>query len=171
MKLTFRLLLAVFVVTLEACTTLFPPAVNIGDTEAEVIAKRGQPTHRYLDGRDHLLEYARGPWGQQTYMARIGPDGRVISFEQVLTSEKFATIKVGKATKDDVLRTIGAPGDTSYLSWSNLEVWAYPYKESNVWNSVMYVHFDKNGIVREMLNAPDPRYDSDGRFPFWGGHL
>ena len=121
--------------------------------------------HRYQDGKDQLLEYALGPWGQKTYMARIAPDGKVISFEQVLTVQKFASIKVNEAAKADVLRTIGAPSETSYLSLTDLEVWTYPYKKSDVWNSMMHVHFDKSGIVRKMLNDPDPRFDPDMHFP------
>jgi hypothetical protein len=140
--------------------------VQSGESEADVVAKLGAPTHRYQDGSDALLEYMHGPWGQTTYMARIGPDRKVISYEQVLTSQKFATIQLGKSTKDQVLRTIGAPSGTSYLSLPELEVWTYPYKESNVWNSLMHVHFDKAGIVRQMQNGPDPRFEPDVRIPF-----
>lgn len=165
MKFAAKLLSTVLLTILSACSTLIPTPVNIGDSEADLIAKRGQPTHRYQDGKDQLLEYALGPWGQKTYMARIGPDGKVISFKQVLTVQKFASIKVGEATKVDVLRTIGAPSETSYLSLTDLEVWTYPYKENDVWNSMMHVHFDKSGIVRKMLNGPDPRFDPDMRFP------
>jgi len=166
MKTLARFLPAAIAALLCSCSILMPAAVNPGDTEADLIARRGQPTHRYQDGKDRLLEYAQGPWGQQTYMARIGPDGKVISFEQVLTSQKFSTIKVGISTKQDVLRTIGSPSETSYLPLSGLEVWSYPYKESGAWDSVMHVHFDKAGIVRKMLNGPDPRRDPDLHFPF-----
>lgn len=165
MKIASRLLPVIAVVMLTACASMFPQPIGIGEPESAVIAKRGQPTHRYQDGKDHLLEYATGPWGQKTYMTRIGPDGKVISFEQVLTTEKFATIKIGTSTKEDVLRTIGAPSETSYLSLTDLEVWSYPYKEYNVWNSLMHVHFDRNGVVQKMLSGPDPRFDPDLRFP------
>ncbi|NEX61836.1 outer membrane protein assembly factor BamE domain-containing protein [Noviherbaspirillum galbum] len=151
--------------TLTACATMFPPDVAVGESESSVIAKRGEPTHRYQDGNQRLLEYATGPWGQKTWMARIGPDGKVVSFEQVLTSQKFGTLQVGTATKDDVLRTVGAPSETSYLNLSDLEVWTYPYKESNVWNSLMHIHFDKSGVVRKLMNGPDPRFDPDLRVP------
>jgi hypothetical protein len=166
MKIALKAFLAVCIATLQACGTLIPAPINKGDSEADVIAKRGQPAHRYQQGSDILLEYPTGPFGQRTYMARIGPDGRVISFDQVLNTQTFGTIKVGEATKADVLRTIGSPSETSYLSLSDLEVWSYPYKESDVWNSMMHVHFDRSGIVRRMLNGPDPRYDPDRRFPF-----
>jgi hypothetical protein len=97
--------------------------------------------------------------GQFTWMAHIGPDGRLVKYEQVLTGEKFATIKIDKATKDDVLRTIGRPTETSYLPLRDYEVWSYRYKESGVWNSMMHVHFDRAGVVRLMQNGPDPMYE------------
>lgn len=153
---------------LTGCASLMPPAVNVGDSEADLVAKRGRPTNQYTEGNERIYEYMQGPWGQRTYMARIDSTGRVKSFEQVLTNEKFASIEVGKATKDTVLRTIGAPSETSYLSLRDLEVWSYPYKESNVWNSLMHVHFDRAGVVRQMMNGPDPRFDPDERFLFGG---
>lgn len=165
MKHPLYALLAAVSLSLAACAGLGPHSVLPGETEAKVISKLGMPTHRYRDGNDQLLEYMKGPWGQQTYMARIGPDGRLVSYEQVLTLEKFATIKVGNATKNDVLKTIGAPSDTTYLTLSDLEVWSYPYKEANVWNSVMHVHFDTQGIVQRMQGGPDRRFDPDSRWP------
>lgn len=166
MAFLLRFIFFIALTSLPACSTLIPPPVSRGDSEAEVIAKRGEPTRRYQDGNEQLLEYASGPWGQHTYMARLGPDRKVLSFEQVLTTQKFVTIKVGEATKNDVLLTIGSPSETSYLSLSDLEVWSYPYKENGVWDSIMHVHFDRKGIVRKMLNGPDPRFDPDDRFPF-----
>lgn len=165
-KFASATLIIAFVAISTACSVLMPAPIDAGDSEADLIAKRGQPTHVYQDGQQRLLEYRQGPWGQKTYMARVGADGKLISYEQVLTVEKFNTIKIGTATKTDVLHIVGAPSETSYLSLTDLEVWSYPYKESNAWDSMMHVHFDKAGIVRKMINLPDPRFDPDDRFPF-----
>ncbi|SNT21137.1 hypothetical protein SAMN06265795_11755 [Noviherbaspirillum humi] len=166
MSLPIRCAPLLFVVLLHGCAILNPTPPAMGEPEAQVIGRLGQPTHVYQDGNGKLLEYKTGPFGQRTYMARIGSDGRLASYEQVLTNEKFASIKVGEAGKNDVLHAIGAPSGTSYLSLSDLEVWTYPYKESGVWNSLMHVHFDRNGIVQRMMSGPDPRFDPDRRFPF-----
>ena len=166
MKRTPILIFPATFAIISGCATVFPPPVAIGEPESRLIAERGQPTHRYQDGKDHLLEYAQGPWGQRTYMARIGPDGKVVSFEQVLTAQKFGTVKIGETTKNDILRMIGSPSETSYLPLRELEVWSYPYREHDVWDSVMHVHFDKAGVVQQMMNGPDPRRDPDLRFPF-----
>lgn len=153
-------------VLVVGCAGIGARAVAIGEPEHQVINKLGNPSNIYKDGTSRLLEYKTGPWGQRTYIARIGPRGKLVSYEQVLTDEKFASIAVGSATKDDVLRRVGSPSETSYLSLKNLEVWSYPYKESGTWNSVMHVHFDQRGIVHSLQNGPDLRYDRDGLFPF-----
>jgi hypothetical protein len=149
---------------LGGCAGLIRETPSIGDAEDIVQQKMGAPTSIYGAGNDRLFEYATGPMGQQTWMARIGADGRLVSYEQVLTGEKFATIQVDKATKEDVLRTIGRPAEKSYVALRDWEVWSYRYKEAGVWNSMMHVHFDKQGIVCQMLNGPDPRYEPRDRF-------
>lgn len=136
-----------------------------GEPVAAVTAKLGQPTNAYpLPGGGQALEYATGPMGQFTWMANIGPDDRLASYEQVLTGEKFATIKIDHATKDDVLRTIGRPAERSHIAMRNYEVWSYRYKEAGVWNSLMHVHFDQAGIVRMMQNGPDPMFEPREKF-------
>lgn len=149
---------------LHGCAALNRTPPSVGDPEATVTAKFGQPTAVYgvPDGR--ILEYATGPFGQYTHIARIGADGRLVSFEQVLTGEKFATLKIDKATRDDVLHTIGRPAERSYLALPKLEVWSYRYKESGVWNSMMHVHFDRAGVLRMMQNGPDPMYEEKRSF-------
>lgn len=151
---------------LAGCSNMLRQAPDPGDPADVVQAKLGAPTAIYLDGDKRTLEYATGPMGQFTFMARLGPDGRLTSYEQVLTSETFATIKIDHATKDEVLRTIGRPAERSRVAMENYEVWSYRYKEANVWNSLMHIHFDGQGVVRQMLNAPDPMYEPRDRFGF-----
>lgn len=140
---------------LGACS--LPQPVAIGYSEAQVLAARGTPTHRYRLGDEELLEYMTGPYGQETWMARLDANGNLLSFQQVLTEEKFSTIKVGSATREDVLHTIGAPSERTWLPLSRLEVWSYPYRQYDIWDSLMHVHFDTGGIVRKMENARDFR--------------
>lgn len=146
-------------VFLAGCASMMGPPLVAGDSIDTVRLKLGTPTATYSAGQEQLLEYATGPMGQSTWMAHIGADGRLARFEQVLTGEKFATIKVGTATHEDVLRTIGRPAETSYLRLRDFEVWSYRYKEAGVWNSMMHVHFDRNGVVQLMQNGPDPMYE------------
>ena len=142
-----------------ACTTLNYPPPSLGISESDLIAKSGAPVARYPDGRGYLLEYS-SPWSQYTYMGRIGANGRLVSWEQVLTTEKFASVRIGQTAKHEVLHTFGRPAETSYLSLPKLEVWSYRYKEGGVRDSMMHVHFDNAGVVRMMQNGPDPMYDT-----------
>jgi hypothetical protein len=144
---------------LAGCAAMTRTAPAVGDTREAVIAKFGVPTSVYQGIHEEVLEYATGPFGQQTWMARIGPDGRLASFEQVLTGEKFATLKIGEATRDDVRRALGRPAETSYLALPDLEVWSYRYKENGVWNSMMHAHFDRQGVLRMMQNGPDRMFE------------
>jgi hypothetical protein len=158
-KATFLAAALICLAVLTGCAGLGPPDLAAGEAESTVTARAGTPTHYYQDGNDRLLEFAKGPFGQQTYMARIGPDGRLRSFEQVLDSAHFARIKPGVTTKDEVLRIIGVPGQTSYLPLRELEVWSYAWREANAWDSMMHVHIDQNGVVQQMMNGPDPHRD------------
>lgn len=164
LPLPLLLLMLLLIALVPGCRTF--ERVEIGDTEAQLLAKRGQPTAVFQDGHSRLLEYRSGNCGQYTYMARVDSRGKVVSYDQVLTTQKFASIPVGKATKDDVLRTVGGPSQTEYLSRVRQEVWSYPYRESGAWNSIMHIHFDQSGVVQRLVNGQDLRFDSDTRFPF-----
>jgi hypothetical protein len=152
--------LAALACLLSACAPLFRQPPPVGAPVGDVVAALGQPAASYPDpGGGQVLEYRGQPMGQFQHMARIGPDGRLLSFEQVLTSENFARVKIGQWTKDDILRNYGRPAEISRVAFHNYEVWSYRYKEAGVWNSMMSVHFDQNGVVQQMLNGPDPMYD------------
>ena len=159
MQKLVKILMIGTAVAMAGCVALTRTAPVPGDTVADAPAKFGPPTAVYPTPSGQVLEYAAGPMGQYTWMANVGPDGRLVSFEQVLTGEKFATLKIGKSRKEDVLRTIGRPAETSFLSLPQLEVWSYRYKEAGVWNSMMHVHFDRSGVLSMMQNGPDPMYE------------
>ncbi|ELX09760.1 hypothetical protein Jab_2c18410 [Janthinobacterium sp. HH01] len=151
---------AMLPVVLSACAGMNTPPLAAGEPADAVKAKLGQPTGTYASGADTMLEYAGGPFGQYTHMARIGPDGKLISFEQVLSSEKFATVKPRKDSKQTILSTFGRPAQQVHYASVDGDVWVYRYKEQNVWDSVMHVEFDRNGIVQAMVNGPDPERES-----------
>ncbi|NMM28027.1 MAG: hypothetical protein HHJ12_12255 [Glaciimonas sp.] len=173
MKTLFKpaqlVLLACILASLSGCANFGGPAVTPGQSESEIISKLGSPSARYQEGNDSILAYVHGPWGQQTYMARLDASRRLKSYEQVLTTQKFATVTIGATNQETILHTFGKPAETSYLSLSDLTVWTYRYKESGVWDSMMHVHFDRNGIVQKMMNGPDTWLEP--RQELVGGHF
>ncbi len=158
MKPFFQVVLLLASLMLTGCASLFGPPLTPGMSEQQVIARNGPPAIEYSDGNTKLLEWPVSEWSQYAYMAKIGPDGTLISYENVRTREKFATIQVNRFNKNDVLRTVGHPTETEYLPLKKQEVWSYRYKEYDVWNSMMHIYFDANGIVRGMENGMDPLY-------------
>ncbi|HTD06298.1 hypothetical protein [Undibacterium sp.] len=156
------LLSAILLASLSACVGWGIGTIHPGETEAQVRAELGSPTNVYQDGDQHLLEYSRGRMTQATHMARIGADGKLVSYEQVLTLQKFAEIKVGESNKEAVLRIVGQPHEKEHYARSDLEAWSYGFKESGAWDSFMSVYFDQSGIVRKMENGPDPLRDPGG---------
>ncbi|GGC58178.1 hypothetical protein [Undibacterium terreum] len=163
LKAAGRPLLSVLMLaSLSACAGWGVGKVQPGEPEAQVRAELGAPTTVYQDGSQHLLEYQRGRMSQATHMARIDADGKLVSYEQVLTMQKFAEIKVGESNKEAVLRIVGQPHEKDYYPRTDLQAWSYGFKEGGVWDSFMTVYFDKSDIVRKMENGPDPLRDPGG---------
>ena len=163
-----RALLAAVVLAsaaLSGCASLFQPPVQPGESEEQVLSRLGQPSNVYQDGNTRLFEYAAGAFGQYQYMARIGPDHRLVSYQQVWTIENFHAIRVKQDTKQDVLHRVGRPTEITHYARVPFEAWNYGFKESGVWNSQMTVYFNDAGTVEKVENGPDPRFD-DSRFPF-----
>ncbi len=152
---------ALSVSLLSGCASFQRPQPGI--SEAEVIALRGKPVYEMQDGDIRLLEWPANNSNQYSYMAKIGQDGKLISFEQVLTVENFSALKPGISTKEDVLKKVGHPNrfESEYLPLVDSEVWTYRYKESGAWDSMMHIHFDRNGIVKRLENGLDPLYIRD----------
>jgi hypothetical protein len=162
MKFSARNLIFAAALGLSGCASILGPAPQVGDTEAQTIAKRGPPSAVYKDGGDRLLSYAPGYYGQNSYMARIGPDGKLKSYEQVWTNNRFAMIKPNVSTSADVLRIVGAPSMVASYARSPYIAWNYGYKEAGAWNSMMSIYIDDTGLVRGLENGPDQRYEKDG---------
>ncbi|EJM97302.1 hypothetical protein [Herbaspirillum sp. YR522] len=164
-RLCARLLAAAAVLGLAGCASLLQPPVTPGQSEQEVLTRLGAPSNVYQDGNTRLFEYGAGAFGQYQYMARIGPDHRLVSYQQVWTVENFHAIRPNVDTKQDVLNRVGRPTEVTRYARIPYEAWNYGFKESGVWNSQMTVYFTDAGIVQKVENGPDPRYD-DSRMRF-----
>ena len=108
---------------------------------------------RRTQTRSELLDAAEQLFSEQGFHAT--------SVDQVADEAGYTkgAVYSNFADKDDILRNFGRPAETSAVGYHDYEVWSYRYKEAGVWNSMMHVHFDQQGVVRQMLNGPDPMYD------------
>ena len=103
-------------------------------TESEVVATMGAPAMRWSEPDGSVqLAYPRGPAGTQTFMARLGPDGKLLRIDKVLRPEYFARIQPGM-TQDEVMRLIGPPQPhwTQYFKARDELVWEWLFCDS--WN-------------------------------------
>ena len=116
-------------------------------TEAEVRGVMGPPAAEFAnpDG-SRSLAYPRGPLGTPTYMADVGPDGRVRGVRAALTDDTFHQIGQGM-TRDEVLRLIGPPGDV--MSFARLQQVSWEYRFVDTWGyrAIFSVNFDENWLV------------------------
>jgi hypothetical protein len=87
---------------------------------------------------ESVLWYPRMPYGDGTYAARVGADGRLIAIEQRLTEKNIARLERGKTTADQVLDVVGPP----------YRVDPFP--------KALFVQFSADRVVREVYFMDDP---------------
>lgn len=155
-----RLLPVCLALLLSACAGYSGSNLKPGvSTRPEVVASMGEPAMNWKDpdGREQLA-YPRGPAGTQTFMAFIGPDGRLERIEKVLNLEHFARIENGKSDMASVLRLLGPVWETNvaYFKARDELVWSWLFCDS--WNQEAFfdVLFDgTTGIVRTTQQRPN----------------
>ena len=141
---TFLCLVASIIAGCASTGAGLEPGVS---SEAQVLEAMGRPAgeFRNADG-SRTLAYPHGPMGTQTYMAEIGPDGRVRAIRQALNDDTFQRISAGM-TRDDVLRLIGPPGDSMYFPGLRQDSWEWRFVDTWGYPAVFSVNLDANGVV------------------------
>ena len=145
---------------MSACASYSGSNLKPGvSTLPEVVAAMGEPAMVWKnpDGSEQLA-YPRGPAGTQTFMAHIGPDGKLQRIEGVLNLAHFARIQVGMS-KDEVQRVLGPPGTpwTQFFSRTNTLAWSWLFCDSFNQQTFFDVMFDATtGTVRS--TGQTPRY-------------
>ena len=117
-------------VLLAACAGYSGNGLIAGRSGAdEVIAVMGVPRLEWTDASGaRRLAYPRGPMGVHTFMALIGPDGKLQRIENVMTPQAFSGVQAGMS-KDQVLRALGPPEPswTVYFKARDELVWEWRY--------------------------------------------
>lgn len=134
-------------------------------TVMEVRDKMANPTDiRFAPNGDELWEYARGPMGTETWLVRIGRDGKVKETAQLLTEERFGGIVPQKTTKPEVRDLLGRPSDVSFFGGE--AVWSWRMGISPQLGHFV-VRFTRDGVVKEKMLlldiSPDGRDRRDRR--------
>ena len=158
-SLWVRLGLLASTLVLSACAGYSGSNLKPGvSTLPEVVASMGEPAMRWkdADGREQLA-FPRGPAGIQTFMAHVGPDGRLERIEAVLDMAHFARIKPG-SDQTTVLRLLGpSPSQwTKYFKARDELVWEWRFCDGLGQMAFFDVLFDgTTRLVRTSFQRPD----------------
>lgn len=151
-----RFLACAAAIALVSCSTAYSPkGIPAGSSEAAVIQAMGPPTgQRTLPDGGKRLEFARGPFGKETYMLDFDAQGRMQRWEQVLNEANFAKIKPGM-DKSEVVAALGRPSDISgYGLHEKRQAWSYRYDTPFcIW---FQIGMTMQGKVVDTGYGPDP---------------
>lgn len=161
LKTRKRFVTLFWVLYIVGCAPYGPTTLKVGSTEREVLRVMGEPNQIYQIAQGKRLEYARGPWGQETFMVDLDLKNEVRQIEQVLTKEKFQTIKIGQTTQTEVARTFGHPAEIGKVFNGDI-TWTYRYREV-VWNQMYHIYFNAQGIVTRAHSGPDEWLDCNSQ--------
>ena len=129
--------------------------VQPGASGDEVTRQAGKPSDTWREGGAEVWEYAFGPIGMQTYLARFD-GGKLASVSQVLTEDSFKRINAG-ASRESVHQMLGRPGYKETYSRINEEVWSWRFLADTT-PRAFNVHFDaRTAQVKHTSFSVDPR--------------
>lgn len=151
---------------LSACANLsqVPPGVPLADVAAEF----GQPNFACTrpDGTQRVI-WTTQPLGQYAWGTNVTPDGRTEQVVAIFTDTYFKQHLAIGMNAEQVRCEFGPPAEISEVGLPSVRqtVWAYRYKQSKVWNSLMYVYMGRDGKqVTRFHPGPDPLYDEERFF-------
>jgi len=142
-----------------------PPQTPLAQVEAQFGAPTLQCTNK--DGQRRVI-WSQQPLGQFAWGTTLDAQGRVQAIVPILTDAHFEVLKKGTWTPDQVRCEFGPPAFVDKVGLPNVRqtVWNYRYKQDHVWNSLMFVFFDREGgHVTHFNPGPDPMYDRARVFP------
>ena len=156
-----RIAAALGALTLAACAAYGPSQLRVGQSADEVAEAMGTPTALYaLPGGGQRIEYARGPFGRQTYMVDTDAAGRVTGWSQVLTEANFDAVPMG-ITRDELLLRLGSPGERHRIGWQERDLWGWRYPTNDcLWYTVS---LDQLQRVVDSGYGIDPHCDAGSR--------
>lgn len=130
-------------------------------TAAQVDALMGPAADKRMRANGETwLYYPRQPYGLETYVARIAPDGKLAAIEQRLTDENVALIQRGTTRGDQVRELLGPPYTATQFPRMSREILEYRMRVAMAPSipHALYVQVSPDGIVREVYFASDPDY-------------
>ena len=145
---------------LLGCAGFGASSLQVGQSAADAARALGTSNDRHvLPSGGTRLEFARGPMGRETWMVDLDPQGRITAWHQALAEPRLHAFQArapGMAV-DELLRTLGRPGERRHGGYQGGEVWSYRYPTNDcLW---FQVSIGEDRRVRDAGFGIDPRCD------------
>ena len=147
-------------------SVLFVFARAAGADPLPALADLGKPAeiHHRADGGT-VQYFPQLPWGHVTYAARYDKDGKLLSYEQILTEQNIAKVVKDKTHMKEVRDLLGPPWQPVDQPLMKRTVWTYPMKIAGFPNQKWFVvQMSYDGVVRESYVMNDPQFDQSWGF-------
>jgi hypothetical protein len=159
-----RLIAACLALLLASCASFDGRGLTAGvSTAADVERAMGAPAEKRQVGAESWYYYPRQPFGRQTYVARLGADGRLIAVEPRLNDETYAKIILNTTRREQVRDLLGPPWQAARYARLDRDIWTWAvHRWGNVgWPAQLNVQMSPDGVVREILIIDEFPRDSD----------
>ena len=110
----------------------------------------GTPMERRQVGAESWLYYPSQPYGRKVFVARLAPEGRLISVEQRLTEEYIAKLVPNQSRREDVLALFGQPYERLNYPRMQREAWSWHMRQYANVPAWLHVQMSPDGVVREV---------------------
>jgi hypothetical protein len=141
--------LVVLALALAGCASsryLTPGQSSLADVEAVL----GTPMERRQVGAESWLYYPQQPFGRKVFVARLGPDGRLIAVEQHLSEDYAAKLVPNQSRREDVLALLGQPYERVSFPRMDRESWSWHMRRYSNQPAGLHVQISPDGLVREV---------------------
>jgi hypothetical protein len=135
------------------CASFDGRGLTPGQSDAAQVERvMGTPAEKRQIGAETWYFYSRQPYGRVTYVARVGPDGRLVGLEQRLTDANVAKIVPNATRAQDVRDLLGPPWTAVQYAQLDRNVWTWwirRYGDPGLPGELV-VQMSPDGVVREV---------------------
>lgn len=137
---------------LAACVGGAPSGLEPGKTTLpQLLEQLGQPSMVWSEGDGSLqIEFARVAQGGSNFMARVDPNGVLLSLQQALTDARVASLQPGMS-REQVRRYLGQPARIEFEGAEEVWHWPLDSRRPAVWQ--IDVHFGAGGNLDRVIRS------------------
>jgi hypothetical protein len=124
----------------------------------------GTPGEKRQVGAETWYYYPRQPYGRQTFVARLTPEGRLVALEPRLNPETIAKIVPNTTGREQVRDLLGPPWQATRNARLERDVWTWAvYRWGPAYPAELHVQMSPDGVVREAYILDENQPGRSGR--------